>query len=64
MIGMVKTNTKGFCRATIELSMKDWHGGSYIVLSSKTMVPGERTLFAIGYNCNSYKILSFVATAG
>ena len=38
-IGMVKTNTKGFSKATIEGLTKDWPGGSYIVLRIKPMVP-------------------------
>ena len=42
LIGMVKTNTKGFCKATIEGLTKDWPGGYYIVLRSKHMLPGER----------------------
>ena len=49
LIGMVKIDTKGFCKATIEGLMKDWPGGSYIVLRSKPMVPGERLLLTIGY---------------
>ena len=57
LIGMVKTNTKGFCKATIEGLTKDWPGGSYIVLRSKPMVPGERPLIAIGYKYNSRKVL-------
>ena len=28
MIGMVKTNTKGLCKETIENLTKDWMGGS------------------------------------
>ena len=28
LIGMVKTNTKGFCKATIEKLTKDWPGCS------------------------------------
>ena len=50
LISMVKKNTKGFCKAKIEGSAKDWPGGSYIVLRSKPMVPGERPLLAIGHN--------------
>ena len=49
MISMVKTNIKGFCRATIEGLTKDWTGGSYIVLRSKPMVTGKRPILAIGY---------------
>ena len=40
LIGMVKTNTKRFCKAMIEGLTKDWSGRSYIVLGSKHMVPG------------------------
>ena len=48
LIGMVKTNTKGFCKETNEKLTKDWPGGSYLVLRSKPMVPGGRPLIAIG----------------
>ena len=64
LIGIVKTNTKGFFKATIEGLTKDWPGGSYIVLSSNNMVPGERPLIEIGYKYNYQNILSFVATVG
>ena len=37
LIGMVKTNTKGFCKETIGKLTKDWPGGSYLVLRSKPM---------------------------
>ena len=40
LISMVKTNTNGFCKETIEKLTKDWPGGSYLVLRSKRMVPG------------------------
>ena len=42
LICMVKTNTKGFCKETIEKLTKIWPGGSYLVLRSKPMVPGYR----------------------
>ena len=32
---MMKTNTKGFCKETIEKLTKNWPGGSYLVLRSK-----------------------------
>ena len=51
-IGMLKINIKLFCKATLEGLTKDWLGGSYIVLRSKPMVPGERQILAIGYKCN------------
>ena len=57
---MVKTNTKGFCKETIEKLTKDWPGGSYLVLRSKPMVPGDRPLIDIGYKYNARKVLSFI----
>ena len=62
LIGMVKTNTKGFCKDTIEKLTKDWPGGSYLVLRSKPMVPGGRPLISIGYKYNAQKVLSFIVT--
>ena len=47
--GPVKTGHKGFCLATLEKLMKDWPGGSYLVLKSTPRVPGEIPLLAIGY---------------
>ena len=41
MIGVVKTNTKGFYRDTIQNLTNDWTVGSCLVLKSKHMVPGE-----------------------
>ena len=62
LIDMVKTNTKGFFKDTIEGLTKGCPGGSYIVLRSKHMVPEERPLLAIVYKYNCQKVLSFVAT--
>ena len=62
LIGMVKTNTKGLCRENIEKLTKDWPGGSYLVLRSNTMVPGDRSLIAIGSKYNARKVLSFIVT--
>ena len=61
-IGIVKTNTKGFCKETIEKLTKDWTGGSYLVFRSKPMVPGDRPLIAIGYKYNARKVLYFIVT--
>ena len=61
-IGMVKTNTKRFCKEKIEKLTKDWPGGSYLVLMNKHMVPWNRPLIAIGYNNNARKVLSFIVT--
>ena len=62
LIGMVKTNTKGFCKEIIEKLTKIWPGGSYLVLRSKPMVPGGRPCIAIGYKYNARKVLSFIVT--
>ena len=62
LIGMVKTNTKVFCKETIEKLTKDWPGGSYLMLRSKPMVPGDRPLISIGYKYNARKVLSFIVT--
>ena len=62
MVGMVKTDTKGLCKDTVENLTKDWMGGSYLVLNTHSMVPGDRILIAIGYKYNTRKVLSFIAT--
>ena len=62
LIGMVKTNTKGFCKETIEKLTENWPGGSYLVLRSKPMLPGGRPLIAIGYKYNARKVLYFIVT--
>ena len=62
LIGMVKTNTKGFCKDTIEKLTKYWPGGSYLLLRSKPVVPGGRPLISIVYKNNARKVLSFIVT--
>ena len=62
--GLAKTSHKGFCLATLEKLMKDWPGGSYLVLKSTTSFPGESPLLAIGQNYNSRKVIGFIATEG
>ena len=59
---MVKKNTKGFCKEKIEKLTKYWPGGSYLLLSSKHMVPGGRPFIAIGYKYNVRKVLYFIVT--
>ena len=59
---MVKKNTKVFYKETIDKLTKYWPGRSYLVLSSKPMVPGGRPLIAIGYKYNTQKVLSFIVT--
>ena len=47
--GPVKTIHKGFSLATLENLMKDWPGGSYLVLKSTPRFLGEIPLLTIGY---------------
>ena len=60
LIGTAKTNAKGFYKDTIENLTKDWPGGSYLVLSSKPMLPGDRPLISIVYKYTVWKVLSFI----
>ena len=62
--GPVKTSHKGFCLAMLEKLMKDWPGGSYLVLKSTPIFPGEIPLLVIGYNYNYRKVLGFIASEG
>ena len=60
LVGIVKTNTKGFCKETTEKLTKYWSQGYYLVLGSNTIVTGGRPLIAIGYTYNSHKVLYFI----
>ena len=62
LVGMVNTNTKGFCKEKIEKLTNDWPGGFYLMLRNKPMVPGDRPLIAIGYKYNARKVLYFIVT--
>ena len=62
--GPAKTSHKDFCLAALEKLMKDWPGGSYLVLKSTPIFPGETPLLAIGYRYNSRKFLWFIDTEG
>ena len=57
LVGIVKTNTKVFCKDTIEVLVKDYPVGSYIVLRSNIMVTWKRLLIAIDYKYYSRKLL-------
>ena len=61
-ISMVKTNTKVFCKDDIEKITKEFPGGCYLLLSSKHMVPGGRTLISVVYKYNTRKVLYFIVT--
>ena len=62
MIGMSKINIKVLCKDNIENLTNYWPGGSYLVLKRKSVVPGDRPLFATGYKYNARKVLSFIST--
>ena len=49
---------------TLEKLMKDWLGGSYLVMKSTPRVPVGRPLMDIGYNYNSRKVLGCISTEG
>ena len=59
-----KKSHKGSCLDTLEMLMKDWLGGSYLVLKITPRVPGDRPLMYIGYKYNSKKVLVFIANKG
>ena len=64
IIGMVKINTKGFCKDITKNMKKYWTGGSYFVFRRNHMMPVDRLLTDIGYTSNYWKVLSFIATEG
>ena len=47
--GPVKTSHRVFCLATLENLIKDWPGGSYLVMKSTPKVPGGRPLLDNGH---------------
>ena len=48
MVGMIKNNTKLFCKYTIYNLKNYWPRGYCLVLKRKYVVPGDRHLTAIG----------------
>ena len=62
--GILKTRHKGFCLATIEIMMKYWPGGSYLVMKSTPRVYGGIPLMAIGYKYNFRNVLGSISTEG
>ena len=47
--GLAKTIHKGFYLAMLEKLIKDWPGGSYLVIKSTPRFTGERPLLAVGH---------------
>ena len=62
--GPVKTSHNGFYLATLEKLMKDWPGGSYLVMEITPRVPVGRPILNIGYKYNSRKVLGFISAEG
>ena len=63
MIGMVKTNTKGFCQETIDNIAKKWSGGSYLVLRSRHTIPQGTPLISIGYKHYTQNVIYLITQA-
>ena len=59
---MVKINTRGFCKDTIENGTDYFPGGSYLTLKINSTVSRYRLLVAIGYKYNVRKVLSLIDT--
>ena len=59
-----KTIHKGFCLGTFENLMKDWSGGSYLVMKRNPRFPGGIPLLDSGYRYNYRMVLGFIATEG
>ena len=62
MVGIVKTNKKGFCKYTIDNLKKYLTGGSCFVLNIKSMVTWDGPLIVISYKYNTRKVISLIAT--
>ena len=60
IIGVLKTNRKVF--NTMYNMMHNFPGGFYLMLNSKTVVPGDRPILTIGCKFNYREVLSFIAT--
>ena len=60
--GMVKTNTKGLCKDTIDNMTEDWLGNSYLLFIIKLTMPADKPIIAIDYKYNYHKVLYFVTT--
>ena len=59
-VGPVKTAHSLFPKDELESTMKDWPGGTHLIMEGTS--PSNNELLAIGYKYNSKKVLSFVAT--
>ena len=55
---------KIFLLSTLERLMREWPGGSYVVMNIFPIFPGDIPLITIGYLYNSKKVLGFISTEG
>ena len=55
---------KRFYIAMFKRLIKEWPGGSNIVMKITPIVTSERSLMTIGYKYNSWKVLGFFSTKG
>ena len=62
--GPVKTSHKGFFLATLEKLMKEWPGGSHLVMNMTQRVPGDRPLMDTRYNYISKNVLGLIDMEG
>ena len=62
--GRVKTIHKGVCLDILENLMKDWMGGSHLVMNITPIVPVNRPLMAIVCTYISQNVLWFISKEG
>ena len=57
---LLNNKTKMFCKGNINNMEKGLPEGYNTLLNINPMVPGDRTLLAIGYNFNFWRVLFFI----
>ena len=60
----VNTSCKVFFLATLEKLIKEWLGGSHLVMNSSRIVTYNRKLMPKGYKYKSQKVLFFISKEG
>ena len=61
---MVNTTHKNYFLATLEKLMKEWTGGSYLVMNITSRVPSDILLMENLYKQNYRRVILFIATDG
>ena len=64
LLRVYEDKPQGFCLPTLEQLMRDWNGGSYLVMKTTPIVPIGRLLMDIGLKYNSSRVLKCIATWG